>query len=134
MSRFEADHNQGPEVVNYPGQQLGICFQGSNFTSTSETLDVYSHPWQVGTLNYMSPEAILGGANNIRGGPPMKVQMIFRLLWFTMPHPLTSCENHADINGVCIIGIMQTFPHPDECSAHHLPYLDTQSQRPLMKQ
>ena len=29
---------------------------------------------QVGTLNYMSPEAILGGANNIRGGPPMKVQ------------------------------------------------------------
>lgn len=28
---------------------------------------------QVGTLNYMSPEAILGGANNIRGGPPMKV-------------------------------------------------------------
>ena len=29
---------------------------------------------QVGTLNYMSPEAILGGANNIRGGPPMKVR------------------------------------------------------------
>ena len=28
---------------------------------------------QVGTLNYLSPEAILGGANNIRGGPPMKV-------------------------------------------------------------
>eukprot|EP00887_Chlorella_sp_A99_P002275 scaffold10.g2275.t1 len=28
---------------------------------------------QVGTLNYMSPEAILGGNNNIRGGPPMKV-------------------------------------------------------------
>jgi serine/threonine-protein kinase TTK/MPS1 len=28
---------------------------------------------QVGTLNYMSPEAILGGSNNIRGGPPMKV-------------------------------------------------------------
>lgn len=28
---------------------------------------------QVGTLNYMSPEAILGGANNIRGGAPMKV-------------------------------------------------------------
>ncbi len=28
---------------------------------------------QVGTLNYMSPEAILGGATNIRGGPPMKV-------------------------------------------------------------
>lgn len=28
---------------------------------------------QVGTLNYMSPEAILGGQNNIRGGPPMKV-------------------------------------------------------------
>ena len=28
---------------------------------------------QVGTLNYMSPEAILGGANNIRGAPPMKV-------------------------------------------------------------
>lgn len=28
---------------------------------------------QVGTLNYMSPEAILGGANNIRGGPAMKV-------------------------------------------------------------
>jgi serine/threonine-protein kinase TTK/MPS1 len=27
----------------------------------------------VGTLNYMSPEAILGGQNNIRGGPPMKV-------------------------------------------------------------
>lgn len=29
---------------------------------------------QVGTLNYMSPEAILGGANNIRGGPAMKVR------------------------------------------------------------
>lgn len=28
---------------------------------------------QVGTLNYMSPEAILGGSNNILGGPPMKV-------------------------------------------------------------
>ncbi|KAL6771913.1 hypothetical protein ACKKBG_A28265 [Auxenochlorella protothecoides x Auxenochlorella symbiontica] len=28
---------------------------------------------QVGTLNYMSPEAILGGQNNIKGGPPMKV-------------------------------------------------------------
>ena len=28
---------------------------------------------QVGTLNYMSPEAILGGTTNIRGGPPMKV-------------------------------------------------------------
>lgn len=28
---------------------------------------------QVGTLNYMSPEAILGGTNNILGGPPMKV-------------------------------------------------------------
>ena len=27
----------------------------------------------MGTLNYMSPEAILGGATNIRGGPPMKV-------------------------------------------------------------
>lgn len=30
---------------------------------------------QVGTLNYMSPEAILGGQNNIRGGPPMKVRL-----------------------------------------------------------
>lgn len=29
--------------------------------------------FQVGTLNYMSPEAILGGTNNIRGAPPMKV-------------------------------------------------------------
>lgn len=28
---------------------------------------------QVGTLNYMSPEAILGGSTNILGGPPMKV-------------------------------------------------------------
>jgi len=28
---------------------------------------------QVGTLNYMSPEAILGGNNNIRGAPPMRV-------------------------------------------------------------
>ena len=28
---------------------------------------------QVGTLNYMSPEAILGGQNNIRGCGPMKV-------------------------------------------------------------
>jgi serine/threonine-protein kinase TTK/MPS1 len=27
----------------------------------------------VGTLNYMSPEAILGGPNNILGGPAMKV-------------------------------------------------------------
>lgn len=31
---------------------------------------------QVGTLNYMSPEAILGGANNIRGCPPMKVHTL----------------------------------------------------------
>ena len=30
---------------------------------------------QVGTLNYMSPEAILGGSNNIRGAPPMKVRL-----------------------------------------------------------
>jgi len=29
---------------------------------------------QVGTLNYMSPEAILGGTNNIRGGAPMKAR------------------------------------------------------------
>lgn len=28
---------------------------------------------QVGTLNYMAPEAILGGSSNIRGAPPMKV-------------------------------------------------------------
>ena len=28
---------------------------------------------QVGTLNYMSPEAILGGSNNIRGSEPMRV-------------------------------------------------------------
>jgi serine/threonine-protein kinase TTK/MPS1 len=28
---------------------------------------------QVGTLNYMSPEAILGGSTNILGGPAMKV-------------------------------------------------------------
>jgi serine/threonine-protein kinase TTK/MPS1 len=27
----------------------------------------------VGTLNYMSPEAILGGSTNILGGPAMKV-------------------------------------------------------------
>ena len=30
---------------------------------------------QVGTLNYMSPEAILGGTNNIRGGAPMKARL-----------------------------------------------------------
>ena len=29
---------------------------------------------QVGTLNYMSPEAILGGANNILGAAPMKAR------------------------------------------------------------
>lgn len=29
---------------------------------------------QIGTLSYMSPEAILGGTNNIRGGAPMKVR------------------------------------------------------------
>lgn len=29
---------------------------------------------QVGTLNYMSPEAILGGTNNIRGEAPMKAR------------------------------------------------------------
>jgi serine/threonine protein kinase len=40
---------------------------------------------QVGTLNYMSPEAILGGANNIRGGPPMKVPSL-PLLPQPMPH------------------------------------------------
>jgi serine/threonine-protein kinase TTK/MPS1 len=28
---------------------------------------------QVGTLNYMSPEAILGGSTNILGGPAMRV-------------------------------------------------------------
>lgn len=33
---------------------------------------------QVGTLNYMSPEAILGGQNNIKGGPPMKVGWVER--------------------------------------------------------
>ena len=41
--------------------------------STSGRSRVKSSAWQVGTLNYMSPEAILGGATNIRGGPPMKV-------------------------------------------------------------
>lgn len=30
-------------------------------------------PCQVGTLNYMSPEAILGGTSNILGGPAMRV-------------------------------------------------------------
>ncbi len=28
---------------------------------------------QVGTLNYMSPEAIQGGTQNPLGGPPLKV-------------------------------------------------------------
>ena len=35
---------------------------------------------QVGTLNYMSPEAILGGQNNIRGCGPMKVHL-FSMAW-----------------------------------------------------
>ena len=42
---------------------------------------------QVGTLNYMSPEALLGGANNIRGGPPMKVptqNFNFSVIGFTI--------------------------------------------------
>lgn len=34
---------------------------------------------QVGTLNYMSPEAILGGQNNIKGGPPMKAGGVYGL-------------------------------------------------------
>lgn len=40
---------------------------------------------QVGTLNYMSPEAILGGTNNIRGAPPMKVLTVM----FALKHSLT---------------------------------------------
>lgn len=58
---------------------------------------------QVGTLNYMSPEAILGGHNNIRGGPPMKV-ITFVMAAESMPlsqshlykgHPIT-CVGYAD--------------------------------------
>ena len=61
---------------------------------------------QVGTLNYMSPEAILGGNNNIRGGPPMKVCSCSldahmpcppKLCWLVEMHDLclTSCLLHG---------------------------------------
>lgn len=43
---------------------------------------------QVGTLNYMSPEAILGGTNNIRGAPPMKVCHLSAPSALTGPHQL----------------------------------------------
>lgn len=41
-----------------------------SFSLMSSTLETNT---QVGTLNYMSPEAIQGGSSNPLGGPPLKV-------------------------------------------------------------
>lgn len=53
---------------------------------------------QVGTLNYMSPEAILGGTNNIRGAPPMKVHDLFA------PSALTVSTGLHWYAGLCQLG------------------------------
>lgn len=53
------------------GRRTGLGSPTSTGAKTSTRKQVPCA--QVGTLNYMSPEAILGGATNIRGGPPMKV-------------------------------------------------------------
>ncbi|EIE22690.1 kinase-like protein, partial [Coccomyxa subellipsoidea C-169] len=52
--------------------QLKLIDFGIAKAISSDTTSI-AREAQVGTLNYMSPEAILGGATNIRGGPPMKV-------------------------------------------------------------
>ena len=49
-------------------------------------------PMQVGTLNYMSPEAILGGTNNIRGAPPMKVHDLSTPSALTVSIPLPAAN------------------------------------------
>lgn len=68
--------------------------------------------WKVGTLNYMSPEAILGGATNIRGGPPMKVHQSFqpRFHCITPSSPLSS--SIASEPSPCPAGIQY-------CTAHN---------------
>ncbi|BDA45731.1 probable dual specificity protein kinase Ttk at C-terminar half [Coccomyxa sp. Obi] len=52
--------------------QLKLIDFGIAKAISSDTTSI-AREAQVGTLNYMSPEAILGGTTNIRGGPPMKV-------------------------------------------------------------
>ena len=57
---------------------------------------------QVGTLNYMSPEAILGGSNNIRGAPPMKVRHYSIMLPISFVklscQRFASCKVHHDVS------------------------------------
>jgi serine/threonine-protein kinase TTK/MPS1 len=54
-------------------ESAGICPTSKPVLCPSHMCLPHMCSLQVGTLNYMSPEAILGGSTNILGGPAMRV-------------------------------------------------------------
>ena len=60
---------------------------------------------QVGTLNYMSPEAIIGGSQNCRGGAPLKVRPWAIVKRVSVPHVKSIYDNNALIYFAVVHGI-----------------------------